>query len=261
MIIWMIIWWLFECKPLTQFRQAMLSQNTSRQACTRIKGDLGFVGFIAARWTLCIFMSAVTIIRTQVCELAIAVLAFETQKSLGLRLTSRLTFLTVHPQQWQQIRCFALRVRTWLFTVQVTEAGIMISKHFNKQPAKTIIVKACIMNERDGFIHLDMIVINVSASKIMSKQNSNSNDSSKLWYYNDLHVLNLLRQSKQSDNQSLRVNCHWFHAPASCFRNCCSFFDYLWAGCLFDSEGTLSLQARVACRERLRRMDSPGRGA
>ena len=129
-------------------------------------------------------------------------------------------------------RCFALRVRTWLFAVQVTEAGIMISKHFNKQPAKTIFVKACIVNETDGFIHLDMIVINVSASKINEQTNSNSNDSSKIWNYNDLHVLNLLRQSKQSDNQSLRVNCQWFHAPASCFRNCCSFFDYLWAGLL-----------------------------
>ena len=67
-------------------------------------------------------------------------------------------------------RCFTFRVRRWLFSVQVTEAGITrpwpISKHSTKQQAKTTIVKACIVNEFDGFIHLDMIVINASASKI-----------------------------------------------------------------------------------------------
>ena len=182
----MIIWWLLdlfdswsESEPLTQFCQAMLSQNTSGQACTRRKGDLGFVGFIAARRSLWFRMSAVTIIRTQVCELPITVFAFETQESLGL-LALRLTFLTAH--WWQQIslskmfrtpcqimivcctcnrsrnykamadfeafyrlrngnrsvwaRCFTFRVRRWLFSVQVTEAGITrpwpISKHSTK---------------------------------------------------------------------------------------------------------------------------------
>ena len=75
-------------------------------------------------------MSAVTLIRTQVCELPITVFAFETQESLGI-------------------------TRPW-----------PISKHSTKQQAKTTIVKACIVNEFDGFIHLDMIVINASASKI-----------------------------------------------------------------------------------------------
>jgi hypothetical protein len=41
-----------ESEPLTQIRQAMLSQNTSGEACKRRKGDLGFVGFIAARRSL-----------------------------------------------------------------------------------------------------------------------------------------------------------------------------------------------------------------
>ena len=80
-----------ESEPLTQFRQAMLSQNTSGEACTRRKGDLGFVGFIAARWSLWFLMSAVTIIRMQGCELDITVFAFEAKESLGL-LALRLTF-------------------------------------------------------------------------------------------------------------------------------------------------------------------------
>ena len=108
----MIIWWLFDdyftylpgSEPLTHFRQAMLPQNTGGQACTRRKGGLGFVVFITARWPLCFFMPAVTIIRMQGCELAITVFAFETQESLDL-LALRLTLLTAHwrPQHWQFI--------------------------------------------------------------------------------------------------------------------------------------------------------------
>ena len=101
----MIIWWVFylfdwlASGRFTRFRQAMLPQNTSGQACTRRKGDLGFVVFI----TFVTLMSAMTIILMQGCKLAITDFAFETQEWLGLP-ALRLTLLTAHwqPKQWLQ---------------------------------------------------------------------------------------------------------------------------------------------------------------
>ena len=161
----MIIWWLFDeyftylpgSEPLTHFRQAMLPQNTGGQACTRRKGGLGFVVFITARWPLCSWMPAMTIIRTQGCELAITVFAFVTQESLGL-LALRLTLLTAHwrPQHWQFIllsKIMMARTPRQIEIVQVTTLGFTIvwpnSQHPNEQQAKTNIIKACIENESD----------------------------------------------------------------------------------------------------------------
>ena len=74
----MIIWWLFDL-----FDQKVNHWDTTHPILPGYvvskyqwsglhaqKADIRFVGFIAARRSLCIFMSAVTIIRTQVCALA-----------------------------------------------------------------------------------------------------------------------------------------------------------------------------------------------
>jgi hypothetical protein len=154
----------FVRQRLTRFRPAMLPPNTGGQACTRRKGDLGFVVFITARWPLC----------------------------------------TSQPQQWLHIaRWFALRVslRSWSFALQITAVGFTRawpnSQHSNEQQAKINIMKACIVNESDG---LTSLFDDVSASKMNKKTNNNLN-SSRIWVYKDLNVLNVLKTPQQSNNQ------------------------------------------------------------
>ena len=104
------------------------------------------------------------IVRSQGCELAVTICAFKMQESLRL-LALRLTYLTAHrqPQQVQRIRLSKLApTRSVYCNLNSSETRKRSAvadfadstQNTKEQKARTMILKARIVNERDNFIHV-----------------------------------------------------------------------------------------------------------
>jgi hypothetical protein len=92
-------------------------------------------------------------------------------------------------------RWFALRVslRSWSFPLQMTAVGFTRvwpnSQHPNDQQANKNMIKACIVNESDGFIQ---VCSTARLHRKWTRKQSNNLNSSRILGYKDLNVLNVL---------------------------------------------------------------------